>query len=295
MKRSHLLILIVLNAGWAASLTMVQKLLFWLDPSAMVTLRYLLALVLLLPLWGLLPGAAPKGWDLVRACVMGLAAFALGQLLQVYGNRLSSAGNSAVLMGFEPVLTSVAAALFLREHIPARRWLGCVLGVLGIMLLNGVWRPGFQWVSLTASGIFTLSFLCEATYSIMGKSLANRTSPIKVLGVGLIAATVFNLAREGPRLPTIAASLTLEAWVWLIYLAIVCTVVGYVVWLIVLRDTDVNLVALTVLVQPLAGVPVAVFWLGEKAHWGQFWGCLAIAAGLLLGFMKGGVRPRQNL
>ena len=287
MKRSHLLLLIFFNAGWAASLTMVQKLFFWLDPSAMVTLRYGVAALMLLPFWRWLGGETPKGMDLLRACVMGLIVFTVGQRLQVLGNRLSSAGNSSVLMGFEPVLTSIAAALFLSEHVPARRWLGCLLGLFGVMLLNGFWRPEFQWTNLTATGIFMLSFLCESIYSILGKPLATRAGPLKVVALGLLTATVFNLAQDGPRIWTIAAKLPAEGWVWLVYLALICTVLGYAVWLVVLRESDVNLVALTILVQPLAGVPVAVFWLGEKPHWGQLWGCLAIASGLLLGFAKG--------
>ena len=48
-------------------------------------------------------------------------------------------------MAVEPLITSVAAALFLREHIGPRRLAGFGLGMCGVVLLNGVWRKDFQW------------------------------------------------------------------------------------------------------------------------------------------------------
>src|SRR5215475_5921823 len=136
--------------------------------GSIVTLRFGLAALCLLFAWPWLPGTAPRGKDLFVTCLMGLILYVLGQRLQVYGNHLGSAGNSAVLMAFEPLVTSLAAALFLNEHIGPRRWAGFALGLLGVALLHGVWRSDFQWTGLAASVVFVSSFICEAAYSVMG-------------------------------------------------------------------------------------------------------------------------------
>jgi len=99
---------------------------------------------------------------------MGLVVFTLGHRLQVYGNKLGTAGNSSVLMAVEPLLTSVAAAIFLREHIGPRRWVGFSLGMFGVVMLNGSLRGDVLWGGMFASLIFISSFICEALYSIMG-------------------------------------------------------------------------------------------------------------------------------
>ena len=65
----------------------------YLDYGGIVTLRFGLAAVGLLVLWPLLPGRAPRGWDLVRTASMGLVVFMLGHRLQVYGNQLGTAGT----------------------------------------------------------------------------------------------------------------------------------------------------------------------------------------------------------
>jgi drug/metabolite transporter (DMT)-like permease len=274
------------NLFWALSLSVVQELCKSLDYGAIVTLRFGMAGLGLLMLWPLLPGRAPRGWELMRTAVMGLVVFVIGQRLQVLGNKLSGAANSSVLMGLEPLLCSVAAALFLREHITPRRWAGFVLGMLGIVLLHGVWRANFRFTSLTASLIFISSFVCEAIYSVMGKPLIARAGMAKVLALALASGTLGNLLWEGHATFAAARRQPLSAWLWLGYMAVICTMVGYTLWFAVIRRTDVNLAAMTIFVQPVAGVPIAWLWLNEPLHWGQLWGSLAIVAGLVVGLWK---------
>src|SRR5215471_5702102 len=113
-----------MNLFWAAVYSTYKVIGQDLPTGAIVTLRFGLAALCLLFAWPWLPGPAPRGRDLLVTCGMGLMLYVLGQRLQVYGNQLGTAGNSSVLMAVEPLLTSVAAAVFLGEHIGPRRWLG---------------------------------------------------------------------------------------------------------------------------------------------------------------------------
>src|SRR5215472_14996838 len=119
MKPSHLIILLLMNFCWAAVYSAYKVIA--IPAGSLVTLRFGLAGVCLLLAWPWLPGAAPRGRDLLLTCLMGVITFTIGQRLQVYGNEIGTAGNSAVLMAMEPLVTSAAAALFLREHIGPRR------------------------------------------------------------------------------------------------------------------------------------------------------------------------------
>jgi drug/metabolite transporter (DMT)-like permease len=286
MKARHLILLIVLNAFWAATLSVYKPLGVYLDPAAIVTLRFGMAALCLLVLWPWLPGPSPRGRDLAQAAAMGGLLFVIGQRLQVLGNHLGTAGNSSVLMALEPLLTSVAAALCLREHIGPRRWVGFGVGMLGVALLNGVWRADFRLAGLVPSLIFTSSFLCESAYSIIGKPVVQRASVMKVLAISLLSGTAMNLLIDGPRTLDAARALPLLGWLGIAYLAIVCTVIAYAAWLVVIRQTEVNLAAMTIFAQPVFGVALAALWLGEPLHWGQLWGSLTIAAGLGFGLSR---------
>ena len=282
-----------MNFFWAAVYSAYKILGPQVPTGAIVTLRFGLAGLCLLFAWPWLPGSAPRGRDLAITGAMGLVLIVLGQRLQVYGNFLGRAGDSAVLMGFEPVITSVAAGLFLREYIGPRRWLGFGLGLGGVFLLHGLWRSSVQWGGLGASLIFVSSFVCEAAYSVMGKPILSRAGVMKMLAISLLVGTAANLAIDGPRTLAAARDLPGEAWLIIVLLAVVCTVIGYSVWFLVIREAPVSVAALTVFSQSVFGVALASLWLHERLRWDQFLGCLAIVAGLVVGLSRQ-VKPAAN-
>ncbi|HEV2208336.1 MAG TPA: DMT family transporter [Verrucomicrobiae bacterium] len=286
MKPSYLIILLVMNLCWAAVYSAYKVIGHALPTGGIVTLRFGMAGLCLLFIWPWLPGKAPRGRDLWVTCGMGLLLFVLGQRLQVYGNEIGSAGNSAVLMGFEPLITSVAAALFLHEHIGPRRWAGFGLGLLGVGLLHGVWRRSFQWVGLVPSLIFISSFVCEAGYSVLGKPIIQRASVMKMLAISLLVGMAVNLVIDGGETLRAAGALTPEAWGLLVAMAVICTTVGYTLWLIIIRECSVNVAALTIFTQSAFGVALAGLWLGEKLHWEQFAGSVVIIGGMVLGLSR---------
>src|SRR5262249_10395879 len=240
MKPSYLIILLVMNFFWAAVYSSYKLIGPDLSTGGIVTIRFGLAALFLLFAWPWLPGPTPQGRDFLRSCFMGVMLIVVGQRLQVYGNQLGTAGNSAVLMGFEPIVTSVAAALFLRERIGPRRWAGLALGLGGVALLHGVWRRDFQWAGLTASLIFLSSFVCEAAYSVMGKPIIMRAGIMRMLTISLVVGTLINLLIDGRETFHAAHVLPGHAWGLLVALAFICTAVGYTVWFVVIRECPVN-------------------------------------------------------
>jgi drug/metabolite transporter (DMT)-like permease len=286
MRPSYLILLVVLNCFWAGTLSVYKALSGKLEVGGIVTLRFGVAALILGVCWPWLPGKSPRGRDLLKTMLLGVIVFVVGHRVQVYGNKLGTAGNSSVLMGAEPLVTSIAAAIFLGEHIGPRRWAGFGLGMLGVALLNGLWHGDFTWTGLEASLVFLSSFLCETTYSVMGKPLIERSGMMKILTLALIVGTAGNFLIDGPQTLRAAATLPWQSWLLVLYLSTICTAIGYAAWFMVIRETDVNVTALTIFVQPLAGVAIAALWLHEPLHWGQFWGGLAIVAGLVVGLSR---------
>ena len=111
MKPAYLIILLLMNFFWAGVYSAYKVIGPDLTTGGIVTLRFGLAGLCLLLAWPWLSGPAPRGRDLLNSCLLGVTLVVLGQRLQVYGNQLGTAGNSAVLMAVEPLVTSVAAAI----------------------------------------------------------------------------------------------------------------------------------------------------------------------------------------
>ncbi len=281
-----LLILIGFNVCWAGTYSAFKDLQPWLNAGQIATLRYGVALLMLLVCWPFMPGNAPRGLDLLKTAVMGLFVFVCAPRLQVVATQAGQAGDMSVLVALEPLVTTVGAAIFLREHVPANRWIGFVFGVIGAVLLSNIWQPGFQLASLGANLIFIGSFFCESAYSVMGKPLIERAGFMKVTTLALVAGVAVNVALDGPSTFVAAQHLPLRGWLEILYLASICTAIGYGVWFAAMRVLPVNAVAMTVFTQPFAGAVIAILMLGETPHWGQLWGGLAIGIGLVLGLRK---------
>jgi drug/metabolite transporter (DMT)-like permease len=304
MKPLHLFLLIVMNCLWAVSYTAFKVLAPWLDAGGVATLRFGLAGVILLLCWPLLPGAMPSGRDLVRTILMGVIVFVFAPRFQVAGVQLGQAADASVLAALEPLVTSLAAAVFLSEHIRPRRWIGFLLGLTGALLMSEFWLPEFRLPALTANALIILSYFCESAYSVVGKPILGRAGLLKLLAVALLSGLVVNLLIDGlgqqvtNRLfhknalpwPTIRAAATMppRAWLMLAYLSLICTLAGYSLWFVVIRAAEVNVAALTIFIQPVVGAAVAIVCLHESLHWGQLWGGLVIVVGLIVGLRRPG-------
>ncbi len=288
MKPRYIVLLAGMNLLWAASYPIFKLLSEQMTSGALTTLRFGLAAVVLLGAWRWLGGTGPKLGDWLRISSMGVMVFCLAPRLQIEGVHRGQAGDTSLLMGLDPLITALAAALFLGERVPTRRWWGCAVGMIGVVLLSRVWTGEVAPMrGLLANGLFIGSFFCESAYSVFGKPLLHRCSPSKLLAMGVTAGTVANLLVDVTldHGATMKAVMTMgpTAWLLVIYLALICTVVGYALWFVVIRETEVNIAGLTVLVQPLAGLFMSVIFLGERLHWGQLWGSAAIIAGLGVG------------
>ncbi len=289
MRTGWLLILIGFNVFWGGTYSVFKDLKPWLNPGQVVLLRYGMAALLLLVCWRWLPGKTPRGRDLLKIGLMGLLVFVAAPRLQVIASQAGQAGDMSVLVALEPLVITLSAALFLGERVPANRWFGFGCGMLGVIFLSNIFEPGFRVAGLGANLLFISSFFCGAAFSVMGKSLNERSGFLKVITLALTAGVVINLALDGPSTLVAARHLPLRAWLELGYLASICTAIGFAAWFAAMRVLPVNAMAMTIFVQPFAGTLIAIWLLGEQPHLGQLWGGLAIAAGLVLGLRR--VRP----
>ena len=269
-----------MNLLWAGTVSMYKYLVPIVDEGTITTIRFGLAAMCLGVLWPWLPGKGPRGKDILRALAMGVIVFCISPRLQIAGVNRGQAGDTSLLIALEPLIVALGAALFLKEKIARRRWWGFGLGILGMTLISQIWRDDVQALKgLLANLIFVSSFMCEAAFSLIGKPMLDRVSPLKLIAIGLLGGTAANVSISGVHIP----AMPLPAWLTLAYLGIICTVVGYALWYFAIQRAPVNLVGLTVFVQPVAGLVLAALWLHDPLHWGQFWGSVAIVLGLLIG------------
>jgi drug/metabolite transporter (DMT)-like permease len=207
------------------------------------------------------PGALPA------LAMLGFLAFVGAKALNYWGVNLSTGLNASLLTAVEPLLTIALARLWLGEALTGRKLWGLALGGAGAYLLIARgWRPpDFTLAGVEGDLLFVAGLGLEALYSVWGKSILRRYSPLDVTAGTIVTAAVIwipVLAIDGAQngWPT-------PGWVGIsavIYMALGCTVVAYLVWLYALTHMEVGVAAMTILLQPLFGALLSMLLLGER-------------------------------
>ena len=285
--RRALVALALANLLWAGSYTAAKESLRVLSPVELNFLRFTIAGLFLLPfLW--------RGWrhtrltraDVPRLALLCLCGFVLNKAAEFTGLNLTTASDTALLIASESMWTALLAWLVLHEAMHRGSVAGLAIGALGVYI---VLERGLNWPSLGSGrhllgdGLVVVALLFEALYTVFGKSSLDRYPALLITATSIlgslvvwIPAAAINIAVAG--LP----SMNVAAWVGVFYMAIPCTVVGYIVWMVALRYVGAASAAATLYLQPLAGTALAMLVLSERPTWGTLAGGLCIIGGVWL-------------
>src|SRR5882672_6810862 len=215
-----LVALILLNLMWGGSLPATKLALDSFGPFTLAAGRLLLASALFLVV--LSPGALVRlpRWDALKMAGLGVIGCAGVQALQALGTGQTSAATATVLASTSPLWIAVLAPVLLRERLRAAPVIGVLLALLGVAAFNGLNEPGALAGSPAGNAVVMLSSVAAALYTVLGKGLAQRHSPLMFCGVscmgGAVAGVpfaVWELAGE-PLWPTPVG------WALLVYLGV---------------------------------------------------------------------------
>ena len=123
-------------------------------PLSFLLVRYLVVIGLMLLLAWLTRAPWPKDarqWLRIGISGMLIHATYLGGVYLSIANGLP-VGISSVIVGLQPLLTAVGAAVLLSERVVWRQWGGLLLGLLGVVLIvSSRLEAGFGLVGLPAA------------------------------------------------------------------------------------------------------------------------------------------------
>ncbi|MEW5764647.1 MAG: DMT family transporter [Acidobacteriota bacterium] len=264
------------------------------EPMAVAATRILISTPLLLLLAHRVDPRIPSRTDLGRLAVLGLLGVFLNQVLYIYGLKITSATNAAILMPSIPVFVALVLALSGRERLSSGRWAGVLLTVGGALVLLD-WRGAdFGRGALAGNLMLLVNCLCYAFYLVLQRPMLERLHPLTVVawaflfgGLGVLVPGLPALAGASP------AGLAPGVILGILYIAVIPTGVNYALNTWALGRSSPALVAAYTTLQPLAAALLAVPFLGERLGWREAVGFGLISMGLfLVSGRKGGESPR---
>ena len=281
-------VMLLANVVYGTSYVVARVTLESVPPATLASLRLLIAWLVLLVFSRRERPEPMSGADHRAVALMGLLGFAGAYICSNWGIAHSTATNGALLITVEPIAMILLSPWCLGERLSRRGAIGAALTILGtvVLVVNGIPGVTEKLVPHWAGDlVLVLAGVAYASYSLLGRRVLERHAPMAVTTASLMwgAAALLPVAglewASGAR-PTWTAGSVIGA----LYLAIVITALGYVVWNWALARAPAPRAAIFLNVQPIVGALLGMLLLGEPVTIFTIVGGLLVVGGLAVAF-----------
>jgi drug/metabolite transporter (DMT)-like permease len=279
-----ILVMAGVNIIWGAAYPLTKPALETIPPFTFTFLRFVVAMAVLLPAAGRPALALLRGPDRNRLIIMGAFGFCFTQLAQSVALSLSPASDIALINAMWPLWIALLAWFMLRERLGRWSWLGFPLAIVGMVLI--IWpQEGLTTTASVQRVIGDLLFFgcggAWALYNVMGKEVMARHDPIPATTAAGLVGTLMLIPfaawewGTGQRLTATWAGVIAVG-----YTGLLVTVLGFVVLFWAYRRAGAAQLGVLMYLQPLAGVGLAWWLLGERLNNGFLVGAVLVLAGV---------------
>lgn len=208
-----------------------------------------------------------------KALLFGGALFAIDLAFWHWSLQHTTVANATLLSNLTPIVVAIGSVFFFKDRLKSKFWLGLVLAVSGAVLLAG---GGLNEGRLFGDVLAIITAFWYGAYLLAVVWLRKTYSTATVmLWTGVFSALFLaplSLATETAFLPQ-----TMEAWLTVLGLALICQVLGQSLIAYALAHLPAAFGAVTLLLQPLVAAGVAWYLFAEVLGVPDF-----IAGGLIL-------------
>ena len=218
---------------------------------------------------------------------LGLTGVFLYNFVFLTGLSWTSATNGSLIVAFNPLLTAVLSAWWLKERIRPVQAGGLLLALLGVGVV--ITRGSITVIrsfSFNPGDLLMLGApLAWALYTIAGKKVLRCFTPLVATAYASLIGTVLLLpaaALEGSLLSGVHR-LTVYGWISVLQLSLLGTVVGFVWWYEGVELLGASRAAVFVNLVPLFGVLLSALILSESLAVSQLAGGILVVLGVGIG------------
>ncbi|MGA9138915.1 MAG: DMT family transporter [Methanocella sp.] len=274
--------LFAINMFWGASFIANDIALRSILPIEIASLRFFIAAPLLAALALLWKGPGifrMEKNDLPAIIVMAVTGVTLQYILQVTAQSYTTAINLSLILNLSTFFILFLGALFLGERLTASRVIGAFVGFGGVALLVSGGTLAFS-LGQVGDAVAVFCALLWAVYSIVGKKIAGKYHPLAILvwvfAIGAVCMMPFYVLTPHGGLSIIPVS----AWGAILFLAVFCSIIAYLVYNLALETMDASQVALFIYLIPLATIILSWVILGKGLTLASGFGGLLVLAGM---------------
>ncbi|CAG9607904.1 DMT family transporter [Pseudoneobacillus rhizosphaerae] len=280
---------------WGSNFVFGKMLVRDFSPALLTTLRLLFIVLFLIGL-----SSYKKHFkrinksNLLAVLFLGIIGVFINQWSFFVGLQTADPTTSALILATTPILTSVLAAIFLKEKLTIRMLLGSIVAIIGIYFVVAKGDlsslhidKGLLWIVLT--------MITFAIMIIMTRLLSHKIDPLTITlysnVVGLIVSIPFVFLLDTP----LQISSKISDWSFLIGTAVVVHGIATLIWNNNIRHVDASKASILSNLEPFVAMLMGLILLYKPITGAELLGSLFIVGGVVLStYQRKRLKSRMN-
>lgn len=248
--------------------------------------RFFLAGILVILFGSLTSGKflRPIGAEWKHAAVISLFQTILQYILFYIGLAHTAGTKASIIIGSNVFIAILTASLIFRqEKLTRQKIAGCLIGFVGVVLINLAPGEMSLAVSFGGEGLVLLSTVAYAFSSVIMKKYAKKDNPIMLSGYQFFIGGIVMMAAGylmGGRISAVSG----KAMLILLYLSF-ASAAAYTIWSQLLKYNPVSKVAVFGFMNPVFGVSLSAILLHENNQiplWQGIAALICITVGIII-------------
>ncbi len=249
---------------WASAFVGIRAITDAFDPGPMALGRLLVGAVALTVLVRPWRFPVPRGRTLGLVVVYGVAWFGAYNVVLNAGETYLDAGTAALVVNVGPILIALFAGWLLREGFPRPLLAGMAVAFAGVALIAISTRSDGGVETASAAGVL----LCLAAAVLYALGALSQKPTLATVSPGMSVWMACSIGAVvclpyGPELASEVGQASTSDLVWLVYLGVFPTAIGFTTWAYAMRRLTAGQVASTTYLVPVVATGISWVLLGE--------------------------------
>ena len=268
---------------WASSFIALKAAMEDLGPFTVIFLRMLIASLCFIYFIKSFMKYKFSKKDLKFILLLALFEPCLYFIFESKALQLTSASQAGMITSLMPIITAMAAGYFLKEIISKQLIFGSLIAMSGAIWLS---LQGATTISspnpLFGNFLELLAMICGAGYTITARYLSDKYSALFITAIQAFIGAIFFTPLFVYEYFTIPLNITMNSFLWVLYLGVVVTLAGYGLYNYALTKIQASKAAMFVYLIPVFTLILAYFILDEKLSVLEFIACIVILFGVFI-------------
>jgi drug/metabolite transporter (DMT)-like permease len=281
-KKKAVLLTILAGFLWGTSFPAIKIGLQYMDAYTFVFLRFLVASLTMFAVL-LLTRNFGFNFNKKRLILFLGVTNGIAYLMQYVGMVYATASESSLFVNLSAVWVALLSPMVLKERLGGKKMAGVMVSLLGVVLMTtnldlGSLGRGYIMGDFLVIG----AGIIWAVFIVYNKPLVGESKNMIQSMTWLLLFTLFPLLPTAPFSAGTYASLPWDAWLAILYTAVLCWVVPYYLWLKGLKHISPVTSAVVLLTEIIVAVAISTVFLGEVLTLVSGVGAIFIVIAILL-------------